>query len=124
VGDERCAEHARELAAIARARRGDVGGLEVLVRRHQVRALRAAYLVTLDFVLKVTQAISTVAHRFRTGGMHPAPENLPTPMGSAPGGRQDRSADSSTRIVASDEVALSQLGEGSSRRGGGQRSST
>jgi RNA polymerase sigma-70 factor (ECF subfamily) len=40
AGDER--------AAIARLRRGDVGGLEALVRAHQVRAVRAAYLVTRD----------------------------------------------------------------------------
>ena len=32
-----------EHAAIDALQRGDVGGLELLVRRHQVRALRVAY---------------------------------------------------------------------------------
>lgn len=34
--------------AIARLQRGDIGGLEVLVRRYQVQAVRVAYLVTRD----------------------------------------------------------------------------
>ena len=34
--------------AIARLKRGDIGGLEQLVRRYQVRALRAAFLVVRD----------------------------------------------------------------------------
>jgi RNA polymerase sigma-70 factor (ECF subfamily) len=37
-----------ELDAIARLKNGDVAGLEPLVRAHQVRALKAAYLVTGD----------------------------------------------------------------------------
>jgi RNA polymerase sigma-70 factor (ECF subfamily) len=37
--------------AIVRLKRGDVGGLEVLVRRYQVQAVRAAYLVTRDRAL-------------------------------------------------------------------------
>lgn len=40
-----------ERDAVARLKRGDPGGLEGLVRRHQVRAMRAAYLVTRDRAL-------------------------------------------------------------------------
>jgi RNA polymerase sigma-70 factor (ECF subfamily) len=40
-----------EQKAIARLKRGDIGGLEVLVRRYQVRAVRAAYLVVRDRAL-------------------------------------------------------------------------
>ena len=40
-----------ERDAVARLKRGDPGGLEGLVRRHQVRAMRAAYLVTRDLPL-------------------------------------------------------------------------
>jgi RNA polymerase sigma-70 factor (ECF subfamily) len=40
-----------EQRAVARLKRGDIGGLEVLVRRYQVRAVRAAYLVTHDGAL-------------------------------------------------------------------------
>ena len=40
-----------EREAIQRLRDGDVSGLETLVRRHQVQALRAAYLVTQDRAL-------------------------------------------------------------------------
>jgi RNA polymerase sigma-70 factor (ECF subfamily) len=36
---------AKESEAVARMRRGDIGGLEVLVRRHQGRAVRAAHLI-------------------------------------------------------------------------------
>jgi RNA polymerase sigma-70 factor (ECF subfamily) len=39
---------AKELEAVARLREGDVGGLEVLVRRYQVRAVRAAHLIVGD----------------------------------------------------------------------------
>ncbi len=47
-----------DLEAIARLRRGDTSGLEPLVRRHQVAAVRAAYLVTHDRALaeEVVQA--------------------------------------------------------------------
>ncbi len=38
-------------AAIARLRRGDIGGLEALMLRYQVRALRTAYLITRDRAL-------------------------------------------------------------------------
>jgi RNA polymerase sigma-70 factor, ECF subfamily len=37
-----------ERDAIARLKAGDIGGLEVLVRRHQVEAVQAAYLITRD----------------------------------------------------------------------------
>ncbi len=40
-----------EAESIARLRQGDIGGLEVLVRRHQVQAVRAAYLITRDRAL-------------------------------------------------------------------------
>ncbi len=40
-----------EQAAIARLKRGDIGGLEVLVRAYQVRAVRAATLITHDRAL-------------------------------------------------------------------------
>jgi len=38
-------------AAIARLRRGDIGGLEALMLRYQVRALRTAALITRDYAL-------------------------------------------------------------------------
>ena len=37
-----------ERSAIERLKRGDIGGLEVLVRRYQVRAVQAAYLILRD----------------------------------------------------------------------------
>lgn len=37
-----------ETEAIDRLRRGDIGGLEILVRRYQVQAVRAAYLIVRD----------------------------------------------------------------------------
>lgn len=37
-----------EAEAIAQLKQGDIGGLEVLVRRHQVQAVRTAFLVTRD----------------------------------------------------------------------------
>jgi RNA polymerase sigma-70 factor (ECF subfamily) len=40
-----------ERGAIERLKRGDIGGLEVLVRMHQTRALRAAYLIVRDRAL-------------------------------------------------------------------------
>ncbi len=40
-----------EQEAIARLKRGDVGGLEALVRQYQARAVRTAYLVTRDRAL-------------------------------------------------------------------------
>ena len=41
----------REQEAIARARRGDIAGLEALVRAHQLRAVRTAYLIVGDHAL-------------------------------------------------------------------------
>ncbi len=40
-----------ERPAVARLKMGDIGGLEMLVRLHQDRALKAAYLVTRDYAL-------------------------------------------------------------------------
>ncbi len=40
-----------ERTAIARLKQGDIGGLEILVRLHYDRALRAAYLITRDYAL-------------------------------------------------------------------------
>lgn len=40
-----------ELQAIARLRQGDIGGLEVLVLRYQLEAVRTAYLICYDCVL-------------------------------------------------------------------------
>jgi RNA polymerase sigma-70 factor (ECF subfamily) len=40
-----------ERRAIARLKRGDIGGLETLVRAYQVRAVRSAYLITRDTAL-------------------------------------------------------------------------
>lgn len=37
-----------ERQAVARLKRGDIGGLEALVRQYQVQAVRAAYLITRD----------------------------------------------------------------------------
>jgi RNA polymerase sigma-70 factor, ECF subfamily len=38
-------------AAVARLKEGDIGGLEILVRRYQLKAVRAAYLITRDKLL-------------------------------------------------------------------------
>lgn len=40
-----------ERTAIARLQRGDIGGLEVLVERYQVKVVRTAYLITHDHAL-------------------------------------------------------------------------
>ena len=40
-----------EREAVERLKRGDIGGLETLVRQHQVRAVRTAYLITQDRAL-------------------------------------------------------------------------
>lgn len=42
------AARAKELEAVVRLRRGDIDGLEPLVRSHQVRALRTAHLIVGD----------------------------------------------------------------------------
>jgi RNA polymerase sigma-70 factor (ECF subfamily) len=41
----------KEQEAIARLKQGDIGGLEALVRRYQVQAVRTAYLITRDRAL-------------------------------------------------------------------------
>jgi RNA polymerase sigma-70 factor, ECF subfamily len=40
-----------EQQAILRLKRGDIGGLEFLVQRYQVKSIRAAYLITRDLAL-------------------------------------------------------------------------
>ena len=40
-----------EQEAVARLKGGDIGGLEALVRKHQVQAVRTAYLITRDRAL-------------------------------------------------------------------------
>ena len=40
-----------ETLAIQRLKQGDIGGLEFLVARHQVKAVRTAYLITRDLGL-------------------------------------------------------------------------
>ncbi len=40
-----------EREAVARLKRGDIGGLEVLVTKHQVKAVQAAYLIVGDYAL-------------------------------------------------------------------------
>jgi RNA polymerase sigma-70 factor (ECF subfamily) len=40
-----------ERRAVERLKSGDIGGLEVLVKKHQVRAIRAAYLIVRDRAL-------------------------------------------------------------------------
>lgn len=41
----------QEYEAIARLKQGDIGGLETLVKNHQLRATRAAYLIIRDYDL-------------------------------------------------------------------------
>jgi RNA polymerase sigma-70 factor (ECF subfamily) len=62
-----------EREAIAHLQVGDVGGLEVLVRRYQVRAVRTAYLVTRDRSLAedVVQAAFVKAYE-RIGQFDPS----------------------------------------------------
>jgi RNA polymerase sigma-70 factor (ECF subfamily) len=54
--------------SIRRMKEGDIGGLEVLVHRHQARAIRAAYLVTHDQALAedvVQDTFVRLYHRIR-----------------------------------------------------------
>jgi hypothetical protein len=37
-----------DLDAVRRLKKGDIGGLEILVARYQVKAVRTAYLITQD----------------------------------------------------------------------------
>jgi RNA polymerase sigma-70 factor, ECF subfamily len=61
-----------EPQAIERLQRGDIGGLEFLVRQYQVRAVRTAYLVTHDVALAqdVVQAAFSTAYE-RIGRFDP-----------------------------------------------------
>jgi RNA polymerase sigma-70 factor (ECF subfamily) len=62
-----------EQEAVARLKRGDIGGLEALVRRYQVQAVRTAYLITRDRALAedIVQAVFLRAYerigQFDTG---------------------------------------------------------
>jgi RNA polymerase sigma-70 factor (ECF subfamily) len=62
-----------ERAAIERLKRGEIAALEPLVRAHQLRAVRAAYLVTRDLALAddVVQSAFVRAYE-RIGGFDPA----------------------------------------------------
>jgi RNA polymerase sigma-70 factor (ECF subfamily) len=40
-----------ELAAVEQLKQGDIAGLEILVQLHQIRALRAVFLITQDYAL-------------------------------------------------------------------------
>ena len=53
-----------ELAGIARLQRGDIGGLEPLVRRYHARAVRCAYLVVHDHALALDIAQSAFVRVF------------------------------------------------------------
>jgi len=79
-----------EQKAIARLKRGDIGGLEALVRKYQVQAVRTAYLITRDRAL--AEDIVQAACGFGRGGRDP-PGHLgcagQTPSGAA---SRDRTA--------------------------------
>jgi hypothetical protein len=62
-----------EQEAIARLKRGDIGGLEALVRKHQVQAVRTAYLITRDRAL----AEDIVQTAFLRRGVSPTIRYLP-----------------------------------------------
>jgi hypothetical protein len=47
-----------EQQAIQRLKRGDIGGLEILVNVYQVRAVRTAYLITRDVALAEYRRLS------------------------------------------------------------------
>ncbi len=54
--------------AILRLKRGDVGGLELLMGRYQVQAARAAFLITQDLALAqdvVQETFIRIYHRIR-----------------------------------------------------------
>ena len=53
-----------ELSAIARLQRGDIGGLELLVRNYHPRAVRCAYLVVHDHALALDIAQSAFVRVF------------------------------------------------------------
>ncbi len=62
----------KDREAIDRLKRGDIGGLEFLVREYQVRAVRTAYLITRDLPLSqdVVQAAFLKAYE-RIGPFDP-----------------------------------------------------
>jgi RNA polymerase sigma-70 factor (ECF subfamily) len=63
----------QEREAVERLRRGDIGGLEALVREHYVEAVRAAYLVTRDRALAEDVAQDAFVRAYeRIGGFDPA----------------------------------------------------
>ena len=72
-----------EEQAIQRLKRGDVGGLEILVHHYQVKAVRTAYLITGDVelaedvvqeaFLKVCSAIRTFACFLSAASCHNTP---------------------------------------------------
>ena len=53
-----------ELSAIARLKRGDIGGLELLVRQYHARAVRCPYLVVHDHALALDIAQSSFVRAF------------------------------------------------------------
>jgi RNA polymerase sigma-70 factor (ECF subfamily) len=53
-----------DLPAIARLKRGDIGGLELLVRRYHARAVRCAYLVVHEHALALDIAQSAFIRAF------------------------------------------------------------
>lgn len=54
-----------EKQAIQRLKSGDIGGLEVMVAHHQVKAIRTAYLITRDSVLAEDIVQDCFIHAFR-----------------------------------------------------------
>jgi len=54
-----------EQQAIQRLKHGDIGGLEFLVQRHQVKAVRTAYLITHDLALAEDVVQESFIHVFR-----------------------------------------------------------
>lgn len=61
-----------ERRAVERLREGDIGGLEVLVKKHQVRALRAAYLIVRDRALAEDVVQGAFVRTYeRIGGFDP-----------------------------------------------------
>jgi len=54
-----------ERQAIERLKKGDIGGLEYLAQRHQVKAVRTAYLITRDLGLAEEVVQESFIHAFR-----------------------------------------------------------
>jgi len=107
-----------ERRAIERLKRGDIGGLEVLVRRHQARAVQAAYLICRDRALAEDVAQSA----FVRGARH-APQLDPrVPFGADPRRRRLRRLRAGPRVH---RVRAARSGSARSHRsdesGGGRR---